>query len=412
MIYSKTLKSGLKLIVDKMSGFSVSMGIMVGVGSSNENAKNNGISHFIEHTTFKGTPKRTAFQINEDADFLGSRLNAYTSKDSTMYHIKATLDKVDDSFEILADMFVNANYEQEELDKEKGVVNEEIAMAEDTPDDICFDQLSQAFFGNHGYGQRILGTKDNINSFTKQNILDFRKDWYTSDNIVVVFVGNITLFHAEKLVNKYIEGKLYTKSNIITPTSNIIYDKNFTNKKIEQAHFAMAYKGLSFNDDKKVLLQLASLILGGGMSSRLFNKIREEQGLCYTIYAYTSSYKDTGSLTVYSAVNPKMASHAIDSVLKEIEKFKKDGITKTEFEKSKNQYLSSIIMSQESNSSLMSVFAKYYMFTGEIYDYKKHIDKIININYDKLQSFIKEEIELNDFAFSLVSQDLDLSVLN
>jgi len=412
MAFCKQFKSGLKLVVHKMEGiFSVSMGIMVGVGSVNENQLNNGISHFIEHVTFKGTPKRTSNQINEESEFLGSRINAYTSKEVTTYYIKSTTEKATDSFEILSDMFVNASYDQVELDKEKGVICEEIAMVEDTPDEVCLDLLSSAFFGNSGYGKTILGSKDNVNSFTRADVLNYRKAGYTLDNIVVVFCGNITESLAEKLVLDYLEGKLENKKSITQENNTIIYDKKYINKEIEQAHFAIAYNGVSFYDNNRYLLNLASTVLGGGMSSRLFSKIREEKGLCYTIYSYPSSYKDCGSFVIYSGVNPKTCKDAVASVLQEVKKFKQDGITEQEFLKAKNQYLASLIMSQESNVSLMSVFAKYLLLTGEVYDFDKAIKDIESITYKQIQSFIKDDLDLENFAFSLVSPNLDLSVL-
>lgn len=412
MAYYKKFDSGLQLIVHKMEGiFSVSMGIMVGVGSVNESATTNGISHFIEHTTFKGTPKRNSFQINEDAEFLGSRLNAYTSKEVTNYYIKSTTEKVEPSFEILADMFVNAIYDQKELDKEKGVICEEIAMVDDTPDEVCMDLLSSAFFGDTGYGRTILGSKENVNSFTQQNVLDYRNSTYTSDNTIVVFCGNIDAGLAEKLVIKYLDNKLTKNSSVKQEKTNIIFDKKYINKEIEQAHFALAYKGLEFKNENREMLNLANMVFGGGMSSRLFTSIREEKGLCYTIYSYPSSYKDCGSFVIYSGVNPKTAKDAVACVLQEVKKFKQQGITEQEFIKAKNQYLASLIMSQESNSSLMSVFGRTMFLTGELYDFDKAIKKIEQIPYSKVQEFIKEEMELENFAFSLVSSNLDLSIL-
>jgi len=412
MAYYKKFNSGLRLIVEKMQGiYSVSMGIMVGVGSVNETQLNNGISHFIEHTTFKGTKKRNSFQINDDVEFLGSRINAYTSKEVTTYYIKSTTDKVAPSFEILADMFVNATYNPEELQKEKGVICEEISMVEDTPDEICLDLLSQAFFGNTSYGKTILGSKENVNSFTQKDVLDYRASGYTSDNTIIIFAGNVDEKLAESLVEKYLEGQLSPKSSFTTETPNIEFSKKYINKEIEQAHFALAYKGLAFTNENRNLLSLANMVLGGGMSSRLFTKIREEQGLCYTIYSYPSSYKECGSFVIYSGVNPSSTKKAIASVLEEVEKFKKEGITKSEFEKAKNQYLASLIMSQESNASLMSVYGKYMMLTGEVYNYQKALKEIQDVTYSRLQDYILQELNLSDFAFSLVSQNLNLDVL-
>ncbi len=408
MAYLKTFKSGLRLVVAKIEGlYSVTMGIMVGAGSVNEDEKNNGISHFIEHTTFKGTQKRNSFQVSDDVEFIGAKINAFTSKDVTAYYVKSTTDKVENSFEILSDIFVNATYDETELEREKGVICEEISMVDDTPDEICLDLLSEAFFGKTGYGKTILGTKENVNSFTKQDVLSYRKACYTAENTVVVFAGNVDEDLAEKLTERYIEGALPQKGKIQAQKSELLFNSLSAKKDIEQAHFALAYKGLKFGDEKQDYLTLASTVLGGGMSSRLFQRIREELGLCYTVFAYPSFYKDTGSLVIYSGVNPSTAKNAYSAVRQVIEKFGSDGITEKEFQRAKNQILSSHVMSQENTASLMTAHAKYLIETGNLYDYAKTIKKIEQIDYALVNKFIKEELDFSQFALAVVSNGQD-----
>ncbi len=406
MAYLKTFKSGLRLVVEKIEGlYSVTMGIMVGAGSVNETEKNNGISHFIEHTTFKGTKKRTSFQVSDDAEFIGAKINAFTSKDVTAYYIKSTTDKVEDAFEILSDIFVNATYDETEMEREKGVICEEISMVDDTPDEICLDLLSEAFFGKTGYGKTILGSKENVNSFTKQDVLNYRNACYTAENTVVVFAGNVDEQLAEKITEKYIEGALVEKGKILPEKSNILFGSLSAKKDIEQAHIALAYKGLKFEDERKDLLTLSSTILGGGMSSRLFQKIREELGLCYTVFAYPSYYKDTGSLVIYAGVNPSSAESAVKAILEVVENFGSQGVTEKEFLRAKNQMLSSLVMSQENTASLMTAHAKYLIETGKLYDYNKTIKNIEKITYQQVNSFIKE-FDFSKFASAIVSNGI------
>lgn len=406
MAYLKTFKSGLRLVVEKIEGlYSVTMGIMVGAGSVNETEKNNGISHFIEHTTFKGTKKRTSFQVSDDAEFIGAKINAFTSKDVTAYYIKSTTDKVEDAFEILSDIFVNATYDETEMEREKGVICEEISMVDDTPDEICLDLLSEAFFGKTGYGKTILGSKENVNSFTKQDVLNYRNACYTAENTVVVFAGNVDEQLAEKITEKYIEGALVEKGKILPEKSNILFGSLSAKKDIEQAHIALAYKGLKFEDERKDLLTLSSTILGGGMSSRLFQKIREELGLCYTVFAYPSYYKDTGSLVVYAGVNPSSAESAVKAILEVIESFGSQGVTEKEFLRAKNQMLSSLVMSQENTASLMTAHAKYLIETGKLYDYNKTIKNIEKITYQQVNDFIKN-FDFSKFASAIVSNGI------
>ena len=406
MAYLKTFKSGLRLVVTKMEGlYSVSMGIMVGAGSVNETQKNNGISHFIEHTTFKGTKKRTSFQVSDDAEFIGAKINAFTSKDVTAYYIQSTTDKVEDAFEILSDIFVNATYDPTEMEREKGVICEEISMVDDTPDEICLDLLSEAFFGKTGYGKTILGSKENVNSFTRQDVLDYRNACYTAENTVVVFAGNVDEQLAEKITEKYIEGALVEKGKIEAQKSSLLFGSLSAKKDIEQAHLALAYKGLKFDDERKDLLTLSSTILGGGMSSRLFQKIREELGLCYTVFAYPSYYKDTGSLVVYAGVNPSSAESAVKAILEVIENFGRHGVTEKEFLRAKNQMLSSLVMSQENTTSLMTAHAKFLLETGKLYDFDKTIKNIEQITYQQVNDFIKN-FDFSKFASSIVSNGI------
>ena len=412
MTYYKKFDSGLRLVVAKMQGlYSVTMGIMVGAGSVNESQNLNGISHFIEHTTFKGTQKRTSFQVSDDAEFIGAKINAYTSKDATAYYIKSTTDKVADSFEILSDIFVNASYDTKEIEREKSVVCEEISMVEDTPDEICLDLLSTAFFGDQGYGKTILGTRQNVNSFTQQDILNYRNACYTAENTVVVFAGNVDEQLAEKLTLEYIEGKLPQKGKIEPIKSQLLFNSLSCKKEIEQAHFAIAYKGVKFGDEKQDLLMIASTVLGGGMSSRLFQKIREELGLCYTVFAYPSFYKDTGSLVVYSGVNPLTTRQAYLAVKQVVVDFCLNGITEKEFTRAKNQILSSHVMSQESTASLMTAHGKYLLETGEVYDYEKTVKRIEGVKYEQVNDFIKN-MDITNFATALVSPNPDQTVLD
>ena len=204
MVFYKKYENGLKVVVNKMNGvMSVSVGIMVGAGSYLENHKNNGISHFIEHTTFKGTEKLSSFEVSESFEEIGSQVNAFTSKETTCYYVKSTEMALERSFEILSDMFLNSVYKKEELEKEKGVVIEEINMCNDTPEEVCLDCLSEAYFGDEGLGRAILGPIKNIKSFTKNDIDEFRRDYYNADNIVISFAGNIDENKAITLVEKY-----------------------------------------------------------------------------------------------------------------------------------------------------------------------------------------------------------------
>ena len=384
MTYYKKFDSGLRLIVKKIEGlWSVSTGIIVGTGSTFETDGENGISHFIEHMMFKGTDKRTAFEISDAMDRIGAQVNAFTSKEITCYYSKSTSDHAGEAFEILSDFFLNSVFPEDEMEREKGVVLEEISMTEDTPDDLCFDVLAQAFYGNRGYGRSILGPAKNVSSFTRENLLEYIQKRYAPENIVISFAGNIDEKYAEELVETYIESKIPKrkredrKPEIFYPSQSL-----FKKKDIEQVHFALAFP--SFRRDDKMLDagNLMNYVLGGGMSSRLFQKVREQLGLAYSVYSYISAYTECGSLIVYAGVNPQSAEKAFAAVRGEISRLCKDGITEEELVRGSEQLRSSLILGQESTASQMLVYGKHLLFTDEIFDFDARISAIDTLTRD------------------------------
>ncbi|MBQ9781593.1 MAG: insulinase family protein [Clostridia bacterium] len=406
MVYLKEYDNGLKLVVKKMDGvMSVSVGIWVGAGSRLETDKNNGISHFLEHMTFKGTENLTAFQISEAFDEIGSQPNAFTSKENTCYYVKSTIPALERSFELLSDMFLNSTYKVEEIEREKGVVIEEINMCADTPEDVCFDNLSLAFFGDEGLGKTILGPAENVKSFDKSYILDYKNDYYNADNVVVCFAGNVDGETAEKLVEKYFKPYISTKkSKLWQPAKSVNLGKVIKkNKDIEQNHLAIAFNGIKYNGEFFDETSLLNTILGSGMSSRLFQKVREELGLCYTVYSYPSAYRDVGSLAIYAGLNPNQTKQAYDAIFSVLYGLKKSGITDKEFEKGKAQVLSSFAFGQESTASQMMIYGKYLLFEGKVFDNDQKIKNIENLKKQTVDELIKR-LDFEKYSISLIGK--------
>ena len=306
MVYHKKFPSGLRLVVKKMEGLlSVSMGVLVGTGSCYETAVENGISHFIEHMMFKGTEKRSAFEISDAMDRIGAQTNAFTSKDITCYYAKSTSEHVGEAFEILADLVLKSTFPEDEMEREKSVVLEEIAMTEDTPDDLCLDVLAEAYYGKTGYGRSILGPAENVRRFSRKELYQYIDERYNPENIVVSFAGNVEPLFEEELYEKYIEANFCQR--IYLPRKkqlDLCGQSLFRVKDIEQVHIAYAYPSLSREDKRMDAALIVNAVLGGGMSSRLFQRVREQLGLAYTVYSYISSYTEGGVLTVYAGVNP------------------------------------------------------------------------------------------------------------
>lgn len=409
MAQVKKYAGGLRLIVENMPSLrSVSVGILVGAGSCLENADNNGISHFIEHTTFKGTKRFNSRTLSEAFDDIGSQVNAFTSKEMTCYYVKSTKSAMERSVDLLSDMFLNSVYDEDELNREKGVIIEEINMSEDTPEDVCLDTLSLAYFGNDGLGRTILGSKENITKFDKSYIEAYRKAYYNADNVVVSFAGNVTIEEADLLVSKYIEPFLSTNKSdsLIVPTDKNLYGKISKNKEIEQLHLALGFSCVKYDDELNNEATVMNVALGSGMSSRLFQTVREKLGLCYTVYSYPSGYRNTGSLAVYAGVNKETVNKAYDAIFAVLKELQNDGIGESELSRAKSQMLSSFEFGSENTASQMMLFGKYLLFTDKIFDFDNKVKKIEGVTGYGLNKFIRS-LDFDDFSLSIVGKNAE-----
>lgn len=401
MITTKTLKSGVKLIVKEMEGLlSVTMGILVGTGAAYETEREDGISHFIEHMQFKGTKTRTAFEISDAFDALGAQVNAFTGKDLTCYYAKSTSDHASEAFALLADLFLESTFPEEEIKREKGVVLEEINMDEDSPEDLCLDLLSRAAFGEKNYGRNILGPAKNVQSFTREDLFRYKKERYCPENIVISFAGNLSPAQAEDLTERFFGNLEKTpfanrKKEVGFASGNL-----FRKKPIEQAHFAFGFPAVERENPAFPAVQVMNTVLGGGMSSRLFKKVREELGLAYSVYSYSSHYEEAGLLTVYAGVNPQKAEEAAAAVVSVIEELKKSGLSEEEFLRGREQMKSGSIFSQENTSAQMLLYGKHLLYTGKVYDFEKRMAEISALTRDDVMKAIEGNF---DFARAAVA---------
>ena len=406
MTYTKRFPSGLRLVVKQIDGLlSVSMGVLVGTGSCYETEQENGISHFIEHMMFKGTEKRNAFEISDAMDRIGAQVNAFTSKHITCYYAKSTSDHAGEAFEILSDFVLNSTFPEEEMDREKGVVCEEISMTEDTPDDLCLDILSEAYFGNSGYGRTILGPANNVKGFTRKNLFDYIDERYNPENLVISFAGKIDIKYAEELVAEHFEK--YSKKREFGKRKKPLEKKGdslFKNKDIEQVHIAFAWPSLAREDKLMDAALVVNTILGGGMSSRLFQKVREQMGLAYAVYSYISSFTEGGTLTVYAGVNPSSVGKAQDAIMQTIEEFCKNKFTKDEFLRGKEQLKSSVILSQENTASQMIAYGKYLLFNDKILDLDQRVKDIDSMTMEDCVNALSLNFDMSKMAASAVGK--------
>ena len=405
MVHYKQLDNGIRLIVKQMSGLlSVTMGIIVGTGACVETDEEDGISHFIEHMMFKGTKKRNAFNISDEMDAIGAQVNAFTGKDITCYYAKSTSDHAAEAFEILSDIFLNSTFPADEMKREKGVIIEEISMNEDTPDDLCLDLLSKAFFGEKNYGRNILGPRKNVRGFKKADILSYMGERYTADNIVISMAGNISIEEAQGLVEKYFSS--VPRGNGTQRTVEVsLQSKNLSKKKdIEQVHIGIAYPSMKRYEPLADATMIVNAVLGGSMSSRLFQEVREKRGLAYTVYSYLTSYKDTGSLVVYAGVNSDNYLQSVEAIDACINDIRNKNITEYEFRRGKEQLLASQIFAQESTSSQMLLYGKELIYSGNIYNFEERVKKINAVTYQDVLQAIEYNFDEKYRATALVGR--------
>ena len=373
MIKKYTCKNGVRIVTEHIPTVrSVAIGIWIHTGSRNENEQNNGISHFLEHMFFKGTKTRSAREIAESFDSIGGQVNAFTSKEYTCYYAKVLDEHAKYALDILADMFFNSTFVEEELKKEKNVVFEEIKMYEDTPDDIVHDMLTKATYETHPLGYPILGTEQTLETFTGDTLRQYIKDHYTPENIVVSIAGNIDEMFVQT-VEQYF-GDYEGTTNREQVHSPIFHPNKVARKKeTEQAHLCLGFKGLQMGDADIYNLIVLNNVLGGSMSSRLFQEVREQRGLAYSVFSYHSSYEDTGMLTIYGGTGSQQLDTLYETIQQTLQALKNTGITEKELINSKEQLKGNLMLSLESTNSRMSRNGKNELLL------KKHrsLDEII-----------------------------------
>ncbi|SHK33942.1 Predicted Zn-dependent peptidase [Clostridium cavendishii DSM 21758] len=382
-----TLKNGLRIVTEYIEHVnSISVGLFVENGSRNETEVENGISHFIEHMLFKGTKNRSAKKLVEEIENVGGQLNAYTSKESTCYYVKSLDTHIDLCLDIISDMLFNSVFNEEEIEKEKRVVNEEINMSEDTPEEVLTDLHAKAVFGEDSLAYPILGYEENINSFSRKDIIDYLSRYYTPTNSVISICGKFNQKDIEALVDKYF-GVWENKNNVHIKYSIPRQEKFYLgeDKKIEQLHVNLGLKGTALGDDRGYSLILLNNILGGGASSILFQKLREDLGACYSVYSYLLAYKNIGVLNIYAGLGPSYAKVALEETRDILSKFSINDINHESLLINKEKIKASYILGLESTSSRMFSNGKSMLFLNKISTPDKIIEKIDNIDLESIE---------------------------
>lgn len=358
------LKNGLRVVMETIPAVrSVSFGIWVKTGSRNETIETGGISHFIEHMLFKGTDRFEAKDIAEQFDAIGGNVNAFTSKEYTCYYAKVLDAHLPIAMDILSDMFFNSTIDDEELRKERNVILEEISMYEDTPDDLVHDLVVQASYGDHLLAAPILGTEAKLNPMTSGHLKQYMLERYTVENTVISIAGNID-DSVIQLVEQYFGHFEGRGQEQIIEAPAFLSGLKFQEKKTEQNHICMSFPGIQIGHPKQYAMALINNALGGGMSSRLFQEIREKRGLAYSVYSYHSSHADSGLFTVYAGTAPKQTEEVIKLTTDLLHDFSIHGLNQHELRKGKEQLKGSLILSLESTGSRMNRLGKNELMIG------------------------------------------------
>jgi predicted Zn-dependent peptidase len=370
-----TLDNGLRVITDSIESVqSVALGIWVGVGTRDENLTHNGVAHMVEHMLFKGTPSRSAAKIAEDIENVGGSMNAYTSREITSYHIHLLKNDAPLALEVLADMYRNSSFPDDEIEREREVILQEIGMCNDTPDDLIFDEYFEAAYPAQSFGAPILGRTDTVEAMSRSVMTDYVKRLYTAGRTVISAAGNIEHDVFVKQVESLFGGLDRDSAQENLP-ANYSGGEVRLAKDLEQSHFILGFQGLSRKEDDFCAAQALSTLLGSGMSSRLFQEVREKRGLVYSIFSFHSGYQDDGQFGIYAGTGPEKMDEIVPVICDEVLKVGGD-VTDVELKRAKAQIKANLLMGRESMMSRADQHAKYMLFRDQGFDIENLVAQI------------------------------------
>lgn len=407
MVTIKELSNGIRVVIEAVPNVrSVALGIYVDCGSAFENKENNGISHMIEHMMFKGTTNRSAKDLARETALLGDDMNAYTSKELTCYYARILDEHLPAMAEILGDMFTNSLFAEDDLEREKSVILDEIDMYEDSPEDLVQEQIQKLVWNNHPLGYIISGTKENVTRITRQELMDFWRQHYTAEHMVISVAGNVETEPVLELleacfgsVRKGGTPSLFADvgsvaemkgAEVKTPAPIYIPSKEYFNKDTEQVHLCLGFPGISHSDSANHVLAIVNNIIGGSSCSRLFQQIREDRGLCYSIYSYGSSYRSTGTYQIYAAMGEENVAAVYQGILSGLEELKKYGPMKDEIEQTISQIRSELLLSRENTHNRMNNNAKNLIYRGRIISVEETMQKLQEVSVPDIMEFMEQ----------------------
>jgi predicted Zn-dependent peptidase len=395
-----TLDNGLVVLSEQMQHTrAVSFGVFLRTGSRYETAEQNGLTHFLEHALFKGTRKRSALQIAKDADVLGGNLNAFTGREIVGFHNEVVDEDLLGGFELLADLVTAPAFDPVELDKERNVILEEIKMTEDTPDDILFDVFFENFYPNHPLGRRVLGTPETVATFRDERVVSYYQDLFSPENVVLAAAGNLKHEQVLELAQQYF-GALPKRHAAVPatappPTPNITMRRK---KELEQSHLVLGVLCPSLLSEEFYTTGLLTMILGSGMSSRLFQSVREERGLVYDVYASANQFQDTGFFHIYAGTSPDRLTETISAIMVELKRLKDEPVSADELQRTRGRMRASLILSLEDSGSRLSAMAGNEIVERRFIPLEETVARIEAVTAEDVQRLANEIFKPDAFA--------------
>ncbi|GAA0104941.1 pitrilysin family protein [Paraclostridium sordellii] len=409
-----TLDNGLTIVGEEIPYLkSITLGVWVNAGSRIESEKLSGISHFIEHMLFKGTKNRTSKEIASTIDNLGGQINAFTSKECTCYYVKLLDEHIDIGLDILSDMFLNPLFDKEDIEKERQVILEELKMYEDSPEDLVYDLLMEGVYKTDALGGNIIGTKESLDNMNREIISDYFKKYYVASNSVISISGNFKFEEIVKLIEE--KFKNLNKGNVNIEITTPEFHPCFIakNKDTEQVNLAISLKAIPLEDrEDAYALSIINNIFGGSISSRLFQNIRENKGLVYSIYSAPSLYRKSGELGIYASMSNENLKKVYNLVLEEIDNIRENHLTEEEIRESKEQLKGSYILGLESTSSRMMSIGKSMLLTKKVKDPNDIIESINNIEKARIDLIIDKVFNKENIGICIVGRDVESITLD
>lgn len=409
MINLKTYPNGLKVITEEIPYVNTfSIGMCFKTGSRKETRKLNGISHFVEHMIFKGTKKRNTKKITDEIESIGGYLNAFTTKEYTCFYAKGLNGNLNKTFEVLSDIIQHPVFDPKEIKKESGVIRDEILDYEDSPEDFIFDRFETEIYKGNSLAYPVLGTIENVAGFAQKDLKNFVKDNYGINNLIISVAGNIKEKAVFNLVPKFINDLPYVKSKNGRVLKNISPHNSFIQKKIQQSHIIIGKPVVGYNNKSRNIVRLLSIILGEGSSSRLFQTLREKNGIAYQIQSFLNSYRETSAFGIYVSTNNKVFPKAVDLIYKELNKLKQKKVSEKELKRAKEYLKGSIVIDLESTSNRMIRWAQSTVYFNRIKPVQEVLDEIDNVTREQILEQANVTFNETDFFNVLLSPNNSL----